>query len=271
MTCLSGDPVTCGADLQAALDAGGTIHVCPGRYRGGFELTTAVTIIGAGQGAGAGSNTILDVTGGGVVLEIPAVVGPVVLERLRLTGAAAQSGGGIQQYGTTLRMTECTLTGNVGQPGGGIYVLENRTLEMVRCTVSDNEGDGGGAGIVTFGTTTLTDCLLEKNLAQGPGGGLWIRGGTTTLLGSTQVRDNEATTTGGGISLTGGTLEIAETCRVTGNAAAKGGGIYNGGGTVILQGAAPSPIVVNNCPNNCNFVETCAVDPTSNFCLPPPD
>jgi hypothetical protein len=50
-----------------------------------------------------------------------------------------------------------------------------------------------------------------------------------------------------------GTLIIAETCRVTRNTApsGNGGGILNGSGTVILQGADPSPIVVNNCQENC--------------------
>ena len=37
VTCPSGDPAICGDDLQSALDAGGTVYVCPGRYQRGLH------------------------------------------------------------------------------------------------------------------------------------------------------------------------------------------------------------------------------------------
>ena len=126
------------------------------------------------------------------------------------------------------------------------------------------------SGINTRGTTTLTDCLVEDNSAEVRGGGLEINGGTTTLTGSTRVRGNHADTNvssaGGGIFINGGTLVIAETYLVTENTAASGngGGIRNSGGTVTLQGANPSPIVVNNCHENCvGSVPQCAATPIS--------
>jgi hypothetical protein len=101
------------------------------------------------------------------------------------------------------------------------------------------------------------------------GGGIAVDGGTTSLAGTTQVQNNEAST-GGGIMVTGGSLTIAETCRVTLNtataSATAGGGIANNvdPSTVTLEGADPSPIVVNNCQDNCGglAVDKCALTPT---------
>jgi len=202
----------------------------------------------------------------------------VELERLRFTGGA--SGRGIQHIGTTLRMTECTVSGStiVHDAGGGIAVRELSTAELTRCTIRDNHATdigGNGGGIWTRGITTLTDCLVEDNTAQVAGGGLYIVEGTTTLTGNTQVRGNHAvvntSSTGGGIYVNGGTLEIAETCRVTGNEtlqAGLGGGIFNAAGpdaVTLLGTATPSPIVVNNCHENCvgPGMPNCAAAPVS--------
>jgi hypothetical protein len=264
--------------LQTAISRGGTVYVCPGTYRGGFTLyDDAVTVIGAGDGTDAARNTILDGNAAGRVLTINAGVGTVVLERLRITGGNSATASGIRHGGTSLRMTECTVSGNtsVDSSGGGILVGTVSTLVMTRCTVRDNRatsqtGVGTGGGIHAAGTTTLTDCLIEANEAANSGGGLFVIGGTTTLRGSTQVRENYAGL-GGGIAVAAGTnaagtLVIAETCRVTENIAGKGfgGGIRRFAGTVTLQGATPSSIVVNNCHENCvGTVPKCAAAPVS--------
>jgi hypothetical protein len=260
-----------------AISDGGTVYVCPGRYQGGFILTDAVTIIGAGEGSDAASDTILDGNAAGRVLTVNAGAGTVVLERLRISGGNSEGGSGLDHGGTTLRMRECTVSNNtsVDSSGGGILVETGSTLEMTRCTVRDNHvtslsGIGTGGGIHAAGTTTLTDCLIEANDAANSGGGLYVVGGTTTLLGTTQVRENEAGL-GGGIAVATGTnasgvLVVAETCRVTENMAGEGfgGGIRRSGGTVTLQGASPSPIVVNNCHENCvGNVPKCAATPVS--------
>ena len=277
VTC-TGTPAQCGVTLQTAISRGGTVYVCPGTYQGGFTLfDDAVTVIGAGDGTDAARNTILDGNAAGRVLTINAGVGTVVLERLRITGGSSATASGISHGGTTLRMTECTVSGNtsVDSAGGGILVGTVSTLVMTRCTVRDNRatsltGIGTGGGIHAAGTTTLTDCLIEANEAANSGGGLFVIGGTTTLRGSTQVRENYAGL-GGGIAVAAGTnaagtLVIAETCRVTENIAGKGfgGGIRRFAGTVTLQGATPSPIVVNNCHENCvGTVPKCATEPVS--------
>lgn len=272
---------TCdGAALQEALHTGGTVYVCPGRYIGTFRvddgLARALTVIGAGEGADPGANTILDAGHSGSALTIFVGVKPTVtLERLRITGGALTIGAGILHEGTELIMTDCTVTGNTLADGfgGGILSGNHATLQMTRCTVSNNQVTGANwyaGGIYTDGTTTLTDCLVTGNHAtnsNSSGGGLFLFGGQTTLNGHTAVRDNDALF-GGGIYVSLGTLVINASCQVTANTATggpgNGGGIYNAGGTVVLDGADSSPIVVDNCHENCvGSVPKCATTPVS--------
>jgi hypothetical protein len=121
------------------------------------------------------------------------------------------------------------------------------------------------------GTPPLTDCLIENNSADNTCGGIRVNGGTTTLLGATTVpgdhADANSLSGGGGIQVNVGTLSIAETCRVTRNTAATGrwGASATAPAMVTLQGAAmPSPIVVDNCHENCvGSVPNCADLPVS--------
>jgi hypothetical protein len=276
--------------LAGSVCRGGTHYLCPGVYQGNFTASVAVSLIGAGEGAYPTTDSILNANGSGQVLLINAGVGPVELLRLRVTGGSSPGrifdpdGGGISHLGTTLRMTDCTVAGNsvVAFGGGGLFIDTTSTLEMTRCTVRDNHvqsglGGGNGGGITTSGTTTLTDCLIENNSAEVAGGGISVDGGTTSLLGTATVQGNHAdahavSSRGGGIDVNTGTLIIAETCRVTRNTAAAGfgGGIFNNGGTVTLQGGAnPSPIVVDNCQENCagpGGVPTCSTVPPAGSC-----
>jgi predicted outer membrane repeat protein len=212
-----------------------------------------VSIFGAGDGATANANTVLDANGAGQVLEIGSGVTLVTLQRLRMTdGRSSTPGTGIYQRSGVLRMTECTVNGNttLTTNGGGIYVEFSASLEMTRCTVRENYAPNAtGGGIYALGPVTLTDCLIEDNEASS-GGGLAAIVETTTLAGSTRVRGNNATNDGGGI-LASSAVTVSATSRVTGNTAGAvgdGGGIYSPGATVTL---APGSLVCGNAPDQC--------------------
>jgi hypothetical protein len=129
---------------------------------------------------------------------------------------------------------------------------------LIRSLLNDRSRRGVlvalGGGIFTAGTLTLTDCLIEDN-DGGSGGGIYAADASATLAGSTAVRGNEAAR-GGGIFAGGGNVQIEPTCRVTDNTATGGagfgGGIWMGNsGLMSLLGPDPSPIVVENCVENC--------------------
>jgi hypothetical protein len=289
----TGMPDQCGETLHQALEAGGTYFVCPGLYRrqlGFVPGDDPVTLVGAGQGDDETSNTVLESGGNTRVLEIPSGKPPLTLERVQIRngriittdGTHIAGGGVLLRQGSALHMTECTVrrndlvnhgTAGTRARGGGIATEQNSTLEMTRCTVRENNitinsptiTSGQGGGIWTLGTTTLTDCLVEVNSAATTGGGLSVEGGKTTLFGSTHVRLNRAQSAAG-IDVNASELESAVTCRVTQNISPNGagpGGIVNTNGMVTLAGPDPSPIVVDNCPDNCNFpaVPKCSTAP----------
>jgi hypothetical protein len=143
-------------------------------------------------------------------------------------------------------------------------VRDNQAPEFPGFTSS-----GGGLHL-TGRPATLTNCLIADNTTAGPGGGVYAVYTTVTLAGTTTIQGNTADRGGGICSnfeiLT--TLTIGPDCRITGNTASAdgGGGIDRAGrGEVILQGADPSPIVTDNCPDNCGggTISKCAATPVS--------
>lgn len=265
VTC-AGTAAECGATLQAAIEAasaGARLRLCPGAYQGGFTIGKALTLVGAGQGSDPQTSTILDGNTTQRVLLVQGGTSDVTLEHLRVARGEVGSGlgGGILHRGKTLVMQDCTVAANRGRLGGGLLADNGSPLQMTRCAVLDNVApfDGtstAGGGLVVSPGTTLTDCTITGNTAeQGHGGGILAIstvGEPVTLAGATVIQRNTAHW-GGGIFSSQGAMLIGATCRITGNQAAAGlgGGIYREGGTVTLQGPAPSPIVTANCHENC--------------------
>jgi hypothetical protein len=232
VTC-EGNNAACGAALQTALDAGGTVVACPGRYIGNFLLDTAnVTLIGAGEGDNPASNTILDADQSGRVLEIASGFS-ATLVTLRITGGnGTGASSGVRNVGT-LTMTSCTVIDNTTTGGsGGISHNQNATgpLTLNECTVADNSCDLSGGGITQPNPTqpvTLNNCTVSGNDAGEFGGGITVQNGTLNVNGG---------------SITGNT------------AGTDGGGIFNSEfGTVNLDGADVS----GNSPNECTNVTGC--------------
>jgi len=250
----------CGFFLQTALERGPetTLYVCPGTYRGGFTINRSVAVIGAGQDDDPAANTILDGNDAERVVTIPGGTGTVNLRSLAITRG---SGGGILHSGTRLVMQDCTVADNQVNAASGVH-HDSGVLEMTRCTVSHNNAAFEGGGLLLESQATLTDCLIANNTTSMSGGGIaTFSSALVTLAGETVIQANTAGR-GGGIFVGSGFLTIGEDCRITGNTAPelRGGGIENGEGVVTLLGADPSPIVVDNCHENCaGDVPGCAI------------
>lgn len=122
-------------------------------------------------------------------------------------------GGGLDNNGGTVYMTDCELMRNAADYGGGFLNRSNAKMFIERCTFSENRSTsnngGGGAG--------------ENN------------GGSFLYMNNSTLSNNKSTEIGGGIN-NSATIYIINSS-LTGNVAygtsiAKGGAIGNNGGTV---------------------------------------
>ena len=146
---------------------------------------------------------------------------------------AANHGGGIDQNGGTIAVTN-TYVGSNTVPngnGGGVYISAGGAASLTGCTIKDNSAGGSytnGGGLSNYGAVTLTNCTISGNSGAN-GGGLCNSGGSMSVTNST-VSNNSATWGAGiysGLSKNG-TTKLTD-CTVSGNTAkSNGGGVYAG-------------------------------------------
>ncbi len=187
---------------------------------------------------------------------------------LTISGGTVQwpgSGGGLKNYGTAT-LTDCTISGNSANIGGGVYNGSYANLTLTDCTVSDNSARSWGGGLFNDGFATLTDCTLSGNSSGGAGGGVFNTGveyemgvfpkltltdctiggnsaggggggvfndATATLTDCT-VSDNSSGSTGGGVFNKGPANLTLTGCTVSGNTGVRAGGVGNYAGTSTL-------------------------------------
>jgi hypothetical protein len=134
---------------------------------------------------------------------------------------------------STMTLTDCTVTGNTAQNGGG-GVVNRGTVNLTNCAISGNGASGPGGGVVNTGTANLTNCTISANTATN-GGGLSSNQGLRATLINCTVSDNTATNNGGGLYDSIGPANLTN-CTVSGNtAASSGGGLLNRNGTATLR------------------------------------
>lgn len=248
----NGNAVTSGQALQTRLQQGGTIRVCPGRYQGNFILNASTSLFGAGEGEDQATSTILDANKVGRVVDIASGVN-ATLQGVRITGGdSVGSGGGIRTAGK-LALTNCAISGNLADRGGGIghSTAATGALDLTNCRITGNTAlVGSGAGLVLESSTqpvTITASAITGNTSTLAGGGIQKDAGSCTITG-TEISGNKAGANGGGI-FNAGTIAFDVASRITNNTSdAQGGGIFNdAASTVTLNGATVS----GNSPQNC--------------------
>ena len=128
--------------------------------------------------------------------------------------------------GGTVTLSHCNLSVNSSpfDNGGGISNTYG-TLSMSDCILSGNStgsGEDSGGGIVNGGTATLTNCTLSNNFADyGSGGGI-ENYGTLTLANCTLSGNHANNGFGGGGIDNNGTATLTN-CTLSNNAATGGG------------------------------------------------
>ncbi|MCA9880937.1 MAG: right-handed parallel beta-helix repeat-containing protein, partial [Thermomicrobiales bacterium] len=246
----TGTPLACGIELDLALEEGGTIFACPGRYLGSFDVRKNTTLVGAGSGDDPATSTILDAGGANqhvVHFTKNGTQDTLRLTGLRVTGARyGASGGGLYLgEGLKVRVTNCAITGNKADAsGGGIWSRADLRLE--NSTVTDNEsgtvGINGGGIALYAGRSVITDCVIANNTSHSYGGGLYLQGAAAEVtVTGTEIRENQALR-GGGIALdVDATVTLDSATSVTGNTASElGGGVACFTGTFTQNGATIS-------------------------------
>ena len=166
----------------------------------GFVLRNGYSLINSGS--------LLDQSGGGVLVE-----GSAIVKNCRIENCEAAGGGGAS--GAVLK--QCVLSGNIAVEGTLIVGMGGgvRNSTLTDCTIEGNTSRSG-AGCAR---STLTDCVLSNNVASHLGGG----GNVSTLTrcvvignsaqygagayGSTltecEISENSATYNGGGVNDSG--------------------------------------------------------------------
>ncbi|MEZ5426257.1 MAG: choice-of-anchor Q domain-containing protein [Pyrinomonadaceae bacterium] len=160
----------------------------------------------------------------------------VVVEISGLTiknGVILDSGGGIfNEFGATLTLTNCTVSGNSALNGNGGGIFNFGTANVTNSTISGNSSQSGGGGIASFGTMTLTNSTVSGNAEYGSTGGGINNSGTLNLIYST-VTGNSSNFFGGGIYDNGGNFNSRNSI-IAGNTAFNGGPDFSG--TINSQG-----------------------------------
>jgi hypothetical protein len=216
------DAILVAADNEA-------IRIRPGIYPETLVIANQrVRLIGAGANL-----TIIDaasVDSNSRVVDIGCVTEKrVVLDGLTVTGGhpvRGVGGGGIQNSGCRVAISNSLITGNFARGAAGI---SNGGRMTVSNTVVSNNGafDLGGGGIDNSGTLDLTQSQIISNHASSGGGGI-DNGGT--LTGRNVTVANNTARIGGGINintLSSGALVAFSV--LNNEATQKGGGFYNVG------------------------------------------
>ena len=162
------------------------------------------------------------------------------LTNCNISGNSGNNGGGLANYGT-LTLTNCTVSGNSAVQGGGLYNYYGASLTADACTFSLNRAQFGGA-LKDRGHIDLIDSGFTGNTAATTGGGVLCSGGATGSISGCTISGNHvgAQGAGGGIYVTSGQLTIVNSSIDDNSSASQGGGLENHGGNLTLTNCTVS-------------------------------
>ena len=158
-----------------------------------------------------------------------------ILEGFTIMGGRANGsyphdgGGGMQNYGSSPAVVNCTFSGNSGTYGGGMGNRNNSSPAVTNSVFRGNSGYHGGGLYSTAGSSpTLINCTLIENSANF-GSVLYDSSYRGTTLVNCTVTANLGYIGGGGISNVDGSLRVTN-CILWGNTPPE---IYESGFTAV--------------------------------------
>jgi hypothetical protein len=137
--------------------------------------------------------------------------------------------------GVTANFSGLTIAGGNAGSGGGI--LSYGTTTVSDSTITSNSAGYYGGGIFSYGTLSISGSTISNNSAA-RGGGIRAEQGTLSISGST-ISNNSAGE-GGGISNGYGTTTISDSTITSNSAGGQGGGVLNVYGTTTVSGSTIS-------------------------------
>jgi hypothetical protein len=248
-------------DIIDATGISGTILLTSGE----LQITTAVNINGPGD-------TSLTVDGNGTFRVFDNLTSGATIAGFTITNGSApgDNGGGIFNEGgnsATLRLSDCVVSGNSADFGGGIFNL-NGALTVNNCTISGNGAAFSGGGIVNSAsgaaaTLTITNSTISDNSATANDGGGILNGAAGSVASIASVIVSNSTLSGNSATGNGGAVanaaDVPDLARLTitnstisdNSATANGGGIYNQGnaqfqiGSTVLNAGSSGENIFN--------------------------
>ncbi|UCG50170.1 MAG: hypothetical protein JSU94_10340, partial [Phycisphaerales bacterium] len=210
---------------QTIIDGGGTTIHCV-RLTGDADFDGLVIQDGNSVG------TIPNDEGGGMYIDL---CDPNIAHCTFRNNHAEYRGGGVYAQFSNGTFSNCTFTGNAAGSYGGAMTNYQSELTITGCTFTNNQGlpgssTSGGAIYNHTCTPTITGCTFTGNRATN-GAGVYTSGG---YIGNCTFSDcNSASNKGGGI-YGGGDSLVIESCLFEGNQVGwAGGALYISKGDVI--------------------------------------
>lgn len=238
-TILSGDIGTAGDNSD------NTYHVV---YATGVDSTAVLDgfTVTDGKTSTIGSSGV-EVTGGGILIENAS---PTITNCLITANTANIGGGGMAiEDASAPAVTDCTFSNNTAELGAGIYDQGAGTT-FTNCTITDNNAIiSGGAIYNNLSSPTLIDCTITGNFATNSGGAVANAGSSPTFI-NCFISGNQSNGTGGAMSnnyvdnssVITTSNPVVTNCTIAGNYAAQNyGGIENAG-----TGPTASTVTITN-------------------------
>jgi hypothetical protein len=180
----------------------------------------------------------------------------VVMDNLTITGgkeaSQSSSGGGIlNEYGSNLTLTNCTVENNQApQNGGGIENDSSAILTLNGCTISANISGTGGGGVDNNDGSTLsaTNSTFTGNAENSPsrwGGGILNENSSMLTLSGCQISDNQGPCSGIGLANMFNSTAQLSNCWIDANQVPAGTSGPIGGGGILNYSS--STIALDHC------------------------
>jgi len=151
------------------------------------------------------------------------------------------------QYTHDLIITNCTITENISEDGGGIE-CRSSDVQIRDCLIQDNQYLWGGGIYCDTVDSDIRNCTIMNNspkqsMWSSSGGGIFYTDSTHNVVTIRDciIADNETESAGGGLFFDD-TYPDVTNCTITNNSAENGGGIWIDDGTLT----AVNTILWNN-------------------------